>query len=242
VPASSIRPPIATRRSAPRGRPLRDIETWIFDLDNTLYPSSCNLFAEAEARMARFIVEELRIELDIAAAHALRRRFFLDHGTTLRGLMLEHGIEPRRFLDYVHDIDLTPVKPDPALAAAIAALPGRKFVFTNGTDDYARRILERIGIGGLFAAIHDITACAYCPKPDPSGYRAMVERYGIDPSAALMVEDMARNLPPAAALGMTTAWIRTQSDWARQGCEPAHIHHVVDELAPWLAGAARKPE
>jgi putative hydrolase of the HAD superfamily len=224
-----------------RGRPLHEIETWIFDLDNTLYPASCNLFAEAEARMAAFIVDELKIELDIEAAHALRRRFFLDHGTTLRGLMLEHGIEPRRFLDYVHDIDLSPVQADPALAAAIAALPGRKFVFTNGTDDYARRVLARIGIAEQFAGIHDIIACDYRPKPDPSGYRAMVERHGIDPAAALMVEDMARNLPPAAALGMTTAWVRTESDWARQGAEPEHIHHVIDELRPWLAAAARKP-
>jgi putative hydrolase of the HAD superfamily len=224
-----------------RGRPLGEIETWIFDLDNTLYPSSCNLFAEAEARMATFIVEELKIELDIAAAHALRRRFFLDHGTTLRGLMLEHGIAPRRFLDYVHDIDLSPVEADPVLDAALAALPGRKFVFTNGTDDYARRILRRLGIDRHFTDIHDITACSYYPKPDPSGYRVMIERHGIDPATALMVEDMARNLPPAAAMGMTTAWVRTQSDWARQGCEPEHIHHVVDELGPWLAAAARPP-
>jgi putative hydrolase of the HAD superfamily len=171
----------------------------------------------------------------------LRRRFFLDHGTTLRGLMLEHGIAPRRFLDYVHDIDLSPVEADPVLDAALAALPGRKFVFTNGTDDYARRILRRLGIDRHFTDIHDITACSYYPKPDPSGYRVMIERHGIDPATALMVEDMARNLPPAAAMGMTTAWVRTQSDWARQGCEPEHIHHVVDELGPWLAAAARPP-
>src|SRR5260370_26188874 len=141
-----------------RGRPLHEIETWSFDLDNTLYPASCNLFDEAEARMAAFIVEELKIELDIAAAHALRRRFFLDHGPTLRGLMLEHGIAPRRFLDYVHDIDLSPVPPDPALAAAIAALPGRKFVFTNATEDSARRILPPIAIPHHFPDIHAITA------------------------------------------------------------------------------------
>ncbi len=220
------------------GRPLREIETWIFDLDNTLYPASCNLFAEAEARMAAFIIAELG--LDFEAAHALRRRFFLDHGTTLRGLMIEHGIEPKRFLDYVHDIDLSPVSPDPRLAAAIAALPGRKFVFTNGTEDYAARILARIGIGGHFAGVHDIIACGYLPKPDLSGYRALVAKHGIDPAAALMVEDMARNLPPAAALGMTTAWVRTGSDWARQGAEAEHIHHVVDDLAAWLAAATRR--
>src|SRR5258708_23857048 len=139
--------------------------------------------------MAAFIVEELKIELDVEAAHALRRRFFLDHGTTLRGLMLEHGIEPRRFLDYVHDIDLSPVRPDPALAAAIAALPGRKFVFTNGTDDYARRILARIRIAAQFADIHDIIACDYRPKPDPSRYRPTVDRHRIHPTAALIVAD-----------------------------------------------------
>ncbi len=221
-----------------RGRPLHEIETWIFDLDNTLYPASCNLFAEAEARMAAFIVAELGLNLE--AAHALRRRFVLDHGTTLRGLMMEHGIEPKRFLDYVHDIDLSPVSPDPALTAAIAALPGRKFVFTNGTEDYAGRILARIGFNGHFAGIHDIIACGYHPKPDPSGYRALVARHGIDPAAALMVEDMARNLPPAAALGMTTAWVKTGSDWAHQGAEAEHIHHVVDDLTAWLAAATRR--
>jgi putative hydrolase of the HAD superfamily len=224
---------------ARRGRPLHEIETWIFDLDNTLYPARCNLFAEAEARMADFIVAELK--LDHAAAHALRRRFFLDHGTTLRGLMIEHAIEPKRFLDYVHDIDLSPVPPDPGLVDAIAALPGRKFVFTNGTVDYAQRIIARIGLTGYFVDIHDIIACDYLPKPDPSGYRALIDRHAIDPAAALMVEDMARNLPPAAALGMTTAWVRTGADWAREGAEADHIHHVVEDLAAWLATAATPP-
>ena len=227
--------PIPSRR----GRPLSEIETWIFDLDNTLYPARCNLFAEAEQRMAAFIVAELGLTLD--EAHALRRRFFLDHGTTLRGLMLEHGIEPKRFLDYVHEIDLSPVAPDPALVDAIAALPGRKFVFTNGTEDYARRILARIGLTGHFVCVHDIIACDYLPKPDPSGYRALIERHGIDPQRALMVEDMARNLPPAAALGMTTAWVKGGSDWAREGAAAEHIHHVVEDLAAWLAAARRQP-
>jgi putative hydrolase of the HAD superfamily len=229
---------MASTSSSPprRGRPLAEIETWIFDLDNTLYPASCNLFAEAEARMADFIVAELK--LDLASAHALRQRFFLDHGTTLRGLMLEHGIEPERFLDYVHDIDLSPVTPDPALDAAIAALPGRKFVFTNATGRYAQRVLARIGIGGHFAAIHDILACDYLPKPDPSGYQLLLRRYGIDPEHALMVEDMARNLAPAATLGMTTAWVVTGSARAAEGAGD-HVHHVVESLAPWLAASLR---
>ncbi len=125
--------------------------------------------------------------------------------------------------------------PDPALVAAIAALSGRKLVFTNGTADYAERVLARIGLNGQFLAIHDIIACGYLPKPDPSGYAALVERHGIEPQTALMVEDMARNLAPAAALGMTTAWVETPSDWAREGSDRPHIHHVVDDLASWLA-------
>ena len=229
--------PYSFPNSAParRGRPLAEVETWIFDLDNTLYPASCNLFAEAEARMAAFIVDELK--LDLEAAHALRRRFFFDHGTTLRGLMLEHGIAPERFLDYVHDIDLSPVPADPALAQAIAGLPGRKFVFTNATEHYARRVLARIGITGHFAAVHDILACDYLPKPDPSGYRALLERHRIDPESALMVEDMARNLVPAAALGMTTAWVVTDNERAAEGSAGDHVHHIVEALAPWLAAA-----
>ena len=175
-----------------RGRPLAEIETWIFDLDNTLYPSRCNLFAEAEARMADFIVQELGLAVSVEEAHALRRRFFLDHGTTLRGLMLEHGIEPKRFLDYVHEIDLSPVPPDPALVEAIAALPGRKLVFTNGTEDYAERVIARIGLTGHFLAIHDIIACDYLPKPDPSGYGVLIQRFGIAPETAIMVEEIGR--------------------------------------------------
>jgi putative hydrolase of the HAD superfamily len=231
VPSTSPTPPR-------RGRPLHEIETWIFDLDNTLYPACCNLFAEAELRMAHFMVHELGVALTIEDAHALRRRFFLDHGTTLRGLMLEHGIEPKRFLDYVHEIDLSPVLPDPRLVEAIAALPGRKLVFTNGTESYAERVLARIGLTGHFLAIHDIIACDYLPKPDPQGYGALIRRHAIAPETALMVEDMARNLAPAAALGMTTAWIKSERDWAREGAEADHVHYVVEDLAAWLAPAA----
>ncbi len=223
-----------------RFRPLHEIETWIFDLDNTLYPSRCNLFAEAEARMADFIVHELGLALTHEAAHALRRRFFLDHGTTLRGLMLEHGIEPKRFLDYVHEIDLSPVPADPDLVQAIADLPGRKLIFTNGTADYAERVIARIGLTGHFLAIHDIIACDYLPKPDPSGYAALITRHGVAPETALMVEDMARNLVPAAALGMTTAWVKTEKDWAREGAGPEHIHHEIGALTPWLRAALRR--
>jgi len=222
-----------------RGRPLHEIETWVFDLDNTLYPFSCNLFAEIETRMAAFICAELGI--DTAAAHELRRHYFRTHGTTLRGLMNERAVDPRRFLDYVHEIDMSPVEPAPALAAALAALPGRKIVFTNADEQYAGRVLERLGIAAHFDGLFDIHAADYFPKPDRATYDRFIARFAIDPTSAVMVEDIARNLVPAHALGMTTAWIPGGPDWAKAEPGAPHVHHVVEDLALWLAGAAPKP-
>ena len=218
-------------------RPAGAIETWIFDLDNTLYPASCRLYLEVEQRMTRYIMDELR--LDQEGAHALRRHYFNRHGTTLRGLMDEFGVEPKRFLDYVHEIDVSSVVADPVLDAALADLPGRKLVFTNATRLHAERVLERLGLAAHFDAIHDIVAIDYRPKPDPSGYRALIERYGVAPKRAVMVEDMARNLPPAAALGMTTVWLKTGPHPELEAEHAAHIHHTVEDLATFLRARAR---
>jgi putative hydrolase of the HAD superfamily len=218
------------------GRPLTEIETWIFDLDNTLYPLACNLFGQVEERMAAFIMAALDVNYD--EAHRVRRDFFMRHGTTLRGLMVDHGIEPDRFLDYVHEIDLSGIPADPALVAAINRLPGRKLVFTNSTVRHAERVMERIGLTGQIEAVHDIAACAYLPKPHPDAYKSLTKRCGFVPEAALFVEDMARNLAPAAALGMTTAWVRNSLDWARAGSEEPYVHYVIDDLAAWLDRAA----
>jgi putative hydrolase of the HAD superfamily len=220
---------------APNGRggpALNEIETWIFDLDNTLYPLACNLFGQVEERMAAFIMAELDINYD--EAHRMRREFFHRHGTTLRGLMLDHGIEPARFLDYVHEIDLSGIPADPILVAAINRLPGRKLVFTNATVRHAERVMERIGLRGEIEAIHDIVASGYRPKPDPNAYDTLTRRYGFSPKTALFIEDMARNLEPAAALGMATAWLKSPLDWARLGADQPYVHYVIDDLADWL--------
>lgn len=216
--------------------PLYKIETWVFDLDNTLYPASCRIYLEVETRMTEFIMTALRLDRD--AAQALRRRYFQEHGTTLRGLMLEHGMPPDQFLGYVHELDLSPVPPDPALAAAIDALPGRKLIFTNGTARHAERLLDKLGLTGHFSGVHDIVACNYLPKPDPSGYADLVRRHAIEPRRAAMVEDMAKNLAPAAALGMTTILVTGGPHLDDADLAADHVHHVVDELAPWLAAAA----
>jgi putative hydrolase of the HAD superfamily len=223
------------------GRPLAEIETWIFDLDNTLYPASSRLFDQIHARMQGFIA--LRLGLSPEAALVVQKTYFREHGTTMRGLMTVNRIDPHDFLAYVHDVDLACVPPDPVLVAALAALPGRKIVHTNGSVAHAERLLDHLGIAGSFCGIVDIAMAGFEPKPALAGYRELLRRHEVSPESALMVEDMAKNLVPAAALGMTTAWLRGTLDWAAAGADGSHIHHIVDDLGRFLAGAAAlKPE
>ena len=214
------------------------VEAWLFDLDNTLYPARCNLFAEVDVRMTAFVSHYLG--LDRVAAKAHQKQLFREYGSTMRGMMLQHGMDPAPFLHYVHDIDLSPVPDGTALNAALARLPGRKLVFTNGSVPHAERILDRLGISGHFEAIFDIVAADYLPKPAPEPYNTLVKRYGITPQRTAMVEDIARNLVPAAAMGMTTVWIPGHQDWAAYGVDETfidqHIDHVAEDLTAFLGG------
>jgi len=219
----------------PRGRPLAEIESWIFDLDNTLYPASCRLFDQIHARMTEFIAARLGISTE--AALAVQKTYFREHGTTMRGLMSVNRIDPEDFLAYVHEVDLACVPPDPVLVEALTRLPGRKFVHTNGSQRHAERLLDHLGISGSFCGVVDIAAAGYDPKPALAGYHELLRRHEVSPGTALMVEDMARNLVPAAALGMTTAWVRNAADWAADGCNGEHIHHIIDNLGAFLAAA-----
>lgn len=220
--------------------PLDHIETWVFDLDNTLYPASSNLFAQVDRRIGEFIANHF--DMPYEDAKRKQKGYFREYGTTLRGLMTEHDIDPAGFLDYVHDIDVTPVAPSAALDDALARLPGRKLIYTNGSERHALNVMDRLGITARFDGIFDIVAADYVPKPDPRPYGVMVERHGVDPRRAVMVEDIARNLVPAAAMGMTTVWIRSEADWSHpEGTgvgTGSHIHHVVDDLVDWLARVA----
>ena len=231
---------VKTQSSTPAARAadFAGIDTWVFDLDNTLYPASCNLFDQIHRRMGEFISGLLDVDLD--EAKRLQKIYFREHGTTLRGLMNVHRIDPAAFLDHVHQIDLSPVPADAALVAALAALPGRKLVFTNGTVRHAENILGHLGIADHFADIFDIAACNYMPKPDPAGYAELVRRFAIAPRRAVMIEDMAKNLAPAAALGMTTVWLRGTIDWAREGAEADYVHYVAEALTPFLAGVVAR--
>jgi putative hydrolase of the HAD superfamily len=217
---------------------LRHIDCWIFDLDNSLYPASANLFALIDVRMGQFIQQ--LVGCGHEEARRIQKSYFHEHGTTLAGLMKAHGTDPREFLDFVHDIDLARISADPRVVTAMDRLPGRKFVFTNGDETYARRVLEKLGLANAFDGLHDIHAMDYVPKPDPRAYAAMCTRHAIDPHRALFVEDMARNLEPAKALGMTTVWVDNGSEQAGRDADPAFIDYRTADIGEWLTQITEK--
>lgn len=229
---------ISPAPSRPRP-PLAEVETWVFDLDNTLYPASSSLFPQIDVRMRQFIAERLNLPLD--EAFVLQKRYYREFGTTLRGLMTVHGIEPEAFLAFVHDIDHTVLDVAPALDTALERLSGRKLIFTNGSERHAVNVMERLGIARHFEGIFDIQAACFIPKPQPECYQAMLDRFGFRAEGAAMVEDIHRNLKPAFALGMTTVWVKQPNhpDFKvvqQDEDDLSHVHHVTGDLVVWLQG------
>jgi putative hydrolase of the HAD superfamily len=221
-----------TRDPPGTGRDLGAIDTWIFDLDNTLYRLGPRLMAEIDGRMRTFVAEFLNVDHD--EARRIQKQYFREYGLTLRGLMLNHGLDPADYAAALVELDLTEVVPDPSLAAAIGRLGGRKIVYTNAFASHTRRMLDHLGLVEHFAAIHDIEAAGYVPKPSDAAFAELVRRHGVEPARAVFVDDVAANLAPAARLGMTTVWVRTDAEWAKGiGAEP-HIHHAVDDVLAWL--------
>ena len=210
---------------------LAHVDTWIFDLDNTLYPASADLFAQIDRRMTAFVGELLHLEPE--AAYRVQKDYFLAHGTTLAGLMAEHRVDPHAFLAYVHDIEMDVLEENAPLAAAIARLPGRKLVFTNGDKPYALRVLDRLGLGAAFEAVHDVHAMGLVPKPAASAYAGLCAAFGIEPTAALFADDMARNLAPAKAIGMTTVWVDNGSEQAHDA-DRSFVDHRTRDITEWL--------
>lgn len=219
--------------------------TWIFDLDNTLYPSACNLFAEVDTRMGEFIAKYLGVP--VPYARHLQKSYYRQFGTTLSGLMKVHKLDPQPFLDYVHDIDLTPVDPSPELAAALEALPGRRIIYTNGSHRHAERVAEKLGVLHLFEDICDIAACEFVAKPSPDAFDRMIKRHAIAPGEAAMFEDMPHNLEAPHALGMTTVLVHSdypdhpvQTQMRNWRELPQHIHYSTDCLTTFLKALRQK--
>jgi putative hydrolase of the HAD superfamily len=213
--------------------------TWIFDLDNTLYPAECNLFAQVDHRMGEYIAKYLGVPYPYA--RHLQKSYYRQFGTTLSGLMQVHRMDPHPFLDYVHDIDLSVVTEAPELSAAIAALPGRRLIFTNGSRRHAERVAEKLGILHHFEDICDIAACEFQPKPTAEAFNRMVRLHGVAPREAAMFEDMPHNLEAPHVLGMTTVLVHStymdhpvQLEMKRWSSLPEHIHHATDDLTAFL--------
>lgn len=202
------------------------VTDWVFDLDNTLYPPQARLFDQIEKRMTRFVMEALGVNRD--EADRLRRHYWRRYGTTLAGLMREHGVDPGPYLTDVHDISLDHLEPDATLAEALAALPGRRIVHTNGSAPYAMRVLEARGIAHLFDAVYGVEHAQFHPKPERAAYLAVFARDGLDPARAAMFEDDPRNLAAPHGMGMRTVHVAPAP-------QPAdHIHHHTDDLAAFL--------
>ncbi len=217
---------------------LSRIDTWVFDLDNTLYHPKHRLFDQIDAKMGAFIAD--KFDCDLVEARRIQKDYFHAHGTTLAGLMHDHGVEPDHFLDFVHDIILDNLEAEPGLREALSALPGRRLIFTNADTPYAQRVLKRLGVADLFAGIYDIRASQFVPKPANAPYEGIVNAFAIDPARAIFFEDMARNLVPAHKLGFTTVWVDNGSESGDRGHEPDYVDHHIDDLVPFLQGVVAR--
>ncbi len=221
---------------------LRDRCVWVFDLDNTLYPAECNLFAQIDRRMTEFVAEFL--DLPQSEARKVQKGYYAQYGTTLNGLMSQHGMAPDAFLDHVHDIDLSALPQCAELAGAIEALPGRRLIYTNGSRGHADRVVSHMGLSHLFEGYFAIEDSQFLPKPNPPAYEAFCKQFEINPVNAVFFEDLDRNLKPAHTLGFATVLVQSEKDWSHEpeSARPAsigddrgeHIDYVTGDLTHFL--------
>ena len=230
-----------TRRSEPRG--FGHVQTWVFDLDNTLYPHHLNLWQQVDERIRAYVSDFLKISKD--EAFRLQKDYYKRYGTTMRGLMAEHGLEPDDYLEFVHRIDHSPLEPNPGLGAALENLPGRKLILTNGTRKHAAAVMQKLEIDHHFEDVFDIAAAK--PKPLPQVYQRFLARHGVDPAKAAMFEDLARNLETPHDLGMTTVLVVPEGqrevfreDWELAGRDAPYVDHLTDNLTGFLEQIVRR--
>src|SRR4029077_14774037 len=235
---------IVPRSSRPKPRGFGGVETWVFDLDNTLYPHHLNLWQQVDDRIRTYIADFLKVPHD--QAFRIQKDFYKRYGTTMRGLMTEHRMKPDDYLEFVHQIDHSPLEPNPALGAAIEKLPGRKLILTNGTRKHADAVMRRLDIHMHFEDVFGINEANLEPKPLPQTYDRFLKAHGVDPAKAAMFEDLARNLAVPHSLGMTTVLVVPEGSrevfreaWEMEGRDADHVDHVTDDLAGFLQSIAR---
>jgi putative hydrolase of the HAD superfamily len=210
---------------------LTHVDTWLFDLDNTLYPVESGFMKQAEGRMTAYVAKVTGLPLD--EAYELQKTYFRDYGLTLRGLMAHHGVDPDAYHAAFHDLSLDALAHDPDLLRALQRLPGRRLIFTNADAHHAERVLERLGLTALFDEVFHIGSFGFTPKPNPIAFERMVEAHGMAPAATAFFEDSERNLEPAAAIGMTTVLVGAHAS----ASNALFVHHRTDRLAPFLRTA-----
>jgi len=215
---------------------IADTKFWVFDLDNTLYSASSNLFLQIDKKMKAFIARAFDLQPD--DAFKLQKKYYHEYGTTMRGLMVNHGIDPEIFMNYVHDIDHSVLQPDSDLDNALGNLPGQKFIYTNGSARHASAVMEQLGVSRHFRGVFDIRAGDYVPKPNPASYADFIARHSVTPQHAVMFEDSHKNLKPAAGLGMTTVFVRHATNAPAEHEDLSHCHYLTENLTAWLREAA----
>ena len=222
-------------------RTFTHVDTWVFDLDNTLYPHHVNLWQQVDKRIGEFVCRWLHVSPE--EARRIQKDYYRRFGTTMRGMMSLHGVRADDYLAYVHQIDHSPLQPNPAMGAAIAKLPGRKLILTNGSVDHVDKVLERLGLSDHFDAVFDIIAAELEPKPAHKTYQRFLKLHDVDPAKAAMFEDLARNLAIPHQLGMTTVLVVpdgsgevVREDWELEGRDESHVDYVTDNLTGFLQG------
>jgi len=230
--------------SSPVSRDFGHVETWVFDLDNTLYPHHLNLWQQVDERIRTFVANFLNVSKD--EAFRVQKDYYRRYGTTMRGLMAEHGLKPDEYLDFVHEIDHSPLTPNATLGAALERLPGRKLILTNGTRKHAEAVMRRLDIDRHFEDVFDIAAADLEPKPLPQVYERFLARHDVDPRKSAMFEDLARNLETPHALGMVTVLVVPEGQrevfrehWELEGRDAAHVDYATENLAGFIEGVLK---
>ena len=184
---------------------LADIDTWVLDLDNTLYPAGSALAAQLTHGILSTLAEYYAT--DVAGARRIQSELVAEYGTSLRGAMVTGTIDPHDFLGFERRMDYSVIAPDPAMAAALATLPGRRYVYTNGSAYHAEQVLGRLGLADRIDGVFDILAGELIPKPYAESLDAFIDRFGVDPVRAAMFDDLEVNLALPHERGMTTVWV-----------------------------------
>ena len=213
----------------------KKIETWIFDLDNTLYSADSGIFQQVSYLMGEFVAKHLKI--NIKEAKKIQRQYYKKHGTTLRGLMDNHGVDPDLFLEEVHNLNYSIINPNHELRASLKSLNGEKFIFTNANKKHADVVLDKLQIADLFEGIFDIKMANYIPKPEIEPYEKLIETYNINPNSAIMFDDIAKNLVPASKMGFTTVWIDVGHENFSDDIASSkkYLDHQTKDLSNWLS-------